>query len=304
LNFNPTRFAVVDKDGNLKFPTEIQEVFSLIPGSVLRGEIGDNEVQIQSLSDHLTWLYIEPTSRCNLECLTCIRNVWGEPLGIMEWETFERILNGIQGFIPNPTIFLGGFGEPFVHPKIIEMTRKAKDLGGSVELITNGILLTEDISEQLIETGLDLVWISIDGVKPESYSDVRLGVTLPIVLENLDTLLRKRDLEIKTKPQVGIAFVAMKRNIQELSDLITLGVVKGIELFSISNILAYTSELKEEVMYERPLNEGAYKTASRAAEISLPRMDMSTQTMEAFWKALQGNYHFRMSGNEADRTIN
>ncbi len=162
MKFNPTRFAVVDKDGNLKFPTEIQEVFSLTPGAVLRVEIGDNEVQIQRSSDHLARVYIEPTNRCNLECLTCIRNVWEEPLGIMEWETFERILKGIQGFIPNPTIFLGGFGEPFVHPKIIEMIRKAKDLGGSVELITNGILLTEDISEQLIETGLDvllfLVW--------------------------------------------------------------------------------------------------------------------------------------------------
>lgn len=304
MKFNPTRFAVIEKDGNLKFPKEIQEVFSLTPGAVLRVETGDKEVQIQPSSDHLTRVYIEPTNRCNLECLTCIRNVWDEPLGIMGWETFERILKGIQGFIPNPTVFLGGFGEPFVHPKIIEMIRKAKDLGGSVELITNGILLTEDISEQLIETGLDVLWISIDGVKPESYSDVRLGATLPTVLENLDTLLRKRDLAIRTKPQVGIAFVAMKRNIQELPDLITMGVVKGIELFSISNVLAYTSDLKEEVMYERTLNEGAYQKASRAAKISFPHMDMSTQTMEAYRKALQGNYHLRISGNEIDRTIN
>jgi MoaA/NifB/PqqE/SkfB family radical SAM enzyme len=304
LKFNPTRFAVVDKDGNLKFPPEIKEAFCLTPEMVLRVVIGEDEIQIKRSSDHLARVYIEPTNRCNLECLTCIRNVWDEPLGMMQWETFEWIMDGIQAFEPIPTIFFGGFGEPFVHPEIIEMIRKAKDLGAAVELITNGILLTEDISEQLIETGLDVLWISIDGVKPESYADVRLGATLPNVLENLDSLLKRRDLAIRTKPQVGIAFVAMKRNIQELPDLLTMGVLKGIELFSISNVLAYTAELKEEVMYERTLIEGSYQSASRTAEISFPRMDVSNQTLAAYQKAIQNNYHFRMSGNEVDRTVN
>ena len=304
MKFNPTRFAVVDKDGNLKFPPEIKDTLCLTPGTILAVNIGINEVQILRSSDHLARVYIEPTNRCNLECLTCIRNVWDEPLGMMEWETFERILDGIQAFIPIPTMFLGGFGEPFVHPKIIAMIQRAKDLGGSVELITNGILLTEDISEQLIETGLDVLWISIDGVTPESYADVRLGATLPNVLDNLDALLRRRNLANKTKPQVGIAYVAMKRNLHELPDLITMGTEKGIELFSISNVLAYTPELKEEVMYERTLIEGAYPSTSNGYAISFPRMDVSNQALEAYRKALQNNYNFRLSGNEVDRAIN
>lgn len=300
----PTRFAVVDKDGNLKFPREIKEAFCLTPGVIVRVELGDNEVQIQRSRDHLARVYVEPTNRCNLECRTCIRNVWDEPLGMMDWEVYERILNDIQAFIPMPTVFLGGFGEPFVHPHLIEMIKGVKDFGGSVEVITNGILLTENISDQLIETGLDVLWISIDGVTPESYADVRLGAKLPTVLYNLDTLLRRRDLAIKTKPQVGIAYVAMKRNIHELPELIRMGVVKGIELFSISNVLAYTSELREEVMYERTLIEGSYQSASKAADISYPQMDISDQTLEAYRKALQGDYRFRMAGSEVDKSIN
>ena len=34
-------------------------------------------------------IYIEPTSRCNLTCLTCIRNVWDEPMGRMTESTFS-----------------------------------------------------------------------------------------------------------------------------------------------------------------------------------------------------------------------
>ncbi|OGO60938.1 MAG: hypothetical protein A2029_00120 [Chloroflexi bacterium RBG_19FT_COMBO_47_9] len=157
MKFNPTRFAVVDTEGNLKFPHEIKDVIYLTPEVILRIETGENEVQIQPSSDHLARVYLEPTNRCNLECRTCIRNVWDEPLGMMEWEIYEQILDGIHAFTPMPTVFLGGFGEPLIHPKIIEMIRGVKESGGSVELITNGILLTEDVSAQLIEIGLDIL---------------------------------------------------------------------------------------------------------------------------------------------------
>ena len=276
----------------------------MTPRTVLGVNIGINEVQLLRSSDHLARVYIEPTNRCNLECLTCISNVWDEPMGMMQWETFELILDGIQAFIPIPTIFLGGFGEPFLHPNIIAMIQRAKDIGGSVELITNGILLTEEISEQLIEAQLDVIWVSIDGVTPESYADVRLGATLPNVLDNMDALLRMRNLACKTKPQVGIAFVAMKRNIHELPDLITMGTKKGIEFFSISNVLAYTSELKEEVMYQRTLIEGACPSTSNGYVISFPRMDVSNQSLDTYRKALQNNDNLRLSGNEVDRAMN
>lgn len=303
MKFNPTRFAVVDTEGNLKFPNEIQEAYTLTSRVALKVETGEDGRQNERSSDQLARVYLEPTNRCNLECLTCMRNVWDEPLGMMEWELYERILNGIQAFTPLPTVFLGGFGEPLIHPKIIEMIRGVKESGGSVELITNGILLSEDISAQLIEFGLDTLWISIDGVTPDSYADVRLGATLPAVLTNLDALMRRRELAIKMKPQVGIACVAMKRNIHELPDLIRMGMAKGIELFSISNILAHTPELREEVMYERTLIEGSYELARKAEETSIPRMELSNPTMEAFWKAFQNDFRYRATGSEVDPSI-
>jgi len=149
-----------------------------------------------------------------------------------------------------------------------------------------------------------VLWISIDGVTPESYADVRLGASLPTVLDNLDTLMRLRSLASTRKPQVGFAYVAMKRNIQELPDLIRLGIIKGIERFSISNILAHTLELRDEVMYDRTLIEGSYQSAYKFTDINFPRMDISGQTMMAYQKAMQGNYRFQMAGSEVEKTIN
>ena len=304
MKVNTTLTGVIDENGNLVLPHEIRQAFGITPGAQVRIEAGENGLRILRPKGNLARVYVEPTNRCNLECRTCIRNVWDEPLGLMQWEVFERFLEGIQAFSPMPTVFLGGFGEPLVHPQLVEMVRQVKRAGVNAELITNGILLSEAISSQLIETGLDVLWISIDGVTPESYADVRLGASLPTVLDNLDTLMRLRSLASTRKPQVGFAYVAMKRNIQELPDLIRLGIIKGIERFSISNILAHTLELRDEVMYDRTLIEGSYQSAYKFTDINFPRMDISGQTMMAYQKAMQGNYRFQMAGSEVEKTIN
>ena len=61
-----------------------------------------------------------------------------------------------------------------------------------MELITNGTLLTKPLSKQLIEAGLDMLWVSLDGATPESYADVRLGAALPEVLPILPVFKRPR----------------------------------------------------------------------------------------------------------------
>ena len=67
------------------------------------------------------------------------------------------------------------------------MVAQVKALGAPVELITNGTLLTEHLSRQLIKAGVDVLWVSLDGATPESYADVRLGAALPEVMDNSPT---------------------------------------------------------------------------------------------------------------------
>jgi MoaA/NifB/PqqE/SkfB family radical SAM enzyme len=171
-------------------------------------------------------------------------------------------------------------------------------------LITNGILLTKNFCEQLVEIGLDVLWISLDGVTPESYADVRLGASLPTVLNNLDSLLQIRARAYRMKPQVGIACVAMKRNIHELPELIRICGEKGIDLFSISNVLAYTPELREEVIYERTLIDGAYQSNNKAAATNFQYPNGSIHALDAYRQALQSNFRFHLAGNQGDQTIN
>ena len=82
-----------------------------------------------------------------------MRNVWDEAPGTMSMEVFQCILAGVRAFEPTPAVFFGGFGEPLTHPSIVEMVEQAHRSGADVELITNGILLTAEMSRRLTGCG-------------------------------------------------------------------------------------------------------------------------------------------------------
>jgi len=238
-------------------------------------------------TSQISKLYIEPTNRCNLNCRTCIRNVWDEPQGMMSEQVFSRIMEGLRAFSPAPKIFFGGMGEPLFHPNIVEMVRQAKSLGATVELITNGTLLTGELSTALINAGLDVLWVSLDGATPESYADVRMGAVLNNILENLGSFCQARseasvfsDCGPLPRAELGISFVAMKRNIAGLPAVMEIGRRFGAGRFLVTNVLPYTREMIGETLYDRVIN------SSRSKYLSLPRMDVDEDTYMPLYKAL------------------
>jgi sulfatase maturation enzyme AslB (radical SAM superfamily) len=135
----------LDEQGNFVLPPELLAQYGIIPGAQVKLEESAIGFSFSRSSDNLARVYIEPTNICNLDCATCMRNVWDEPLGKMSYDTFERIIAGIKQLNSKPSVFFGGFGAPLTHPRILDMVASAKQVGASVELITNGILLTPHI---------------------------------------------------------------------------------------------------------------------------------------------------------------
>ena len=247
-------YATVDDEGRLVLPPETVAAWGLTSGNRMRIEPDGNGMRLRPPINTLRRVYIELTNQCNLNCSTCMRNVWDVEFGNMSGETFERILSGVSAFKPKPEIFIGGYGEPLFHPNCVRMLEKAKSLGLRVSMITNGILLTEAVAQKLIDLQLDMLWVSLDGASPECYEDVRLGNALPTILKNLKRL---RELQVNRYglsnwnmlPHLGIAFVAMQRNIHDLPEVIRLGTNVGVMEYSISNVLAHNQALQQSNLY-------------------------------------------------------
>ena len=282
----PEVYAEVDKKGRLIIPAAIASHYGLQPGTHVPLRQLTHGVYLHQPVTHLKKVYIEPTTQCNLNCRMCIRNTWDEPLGQMAESTFDRIIKSLRAFSPPPTIIFGGFGEPLSHPRIAEMVAAVKALGAPVELITNATLLTRDLSRHLIEAGLDVLWVSLDAATTEVYGDVRLGAILPQVIANVACF---RDMPRHVNPaplHIGIVFVAMKRNIADLPEVMRLGRQLGADRFMLTNILPYSQELTAEVLYERALSEPQTLPSAMVPQLNFTRIDINEETRTALAKIM------------------
>jgi len=93
---------------------------------------------------------------------------------------FQKAIDGLSGFTTRPkAIIFAGHGEPLTNPALADMVRyaKEKDAAERVEIVTNGSLLTHDLSDQLIAAGLDRLRVSLQGLNADDYSRV-CGVSI------------------------------------------------------------------------------------------------------------------------------
>ena len=194
--------------------------------------------------------------------------------------TFERVLIGLTGQRSQASIFFGGFGEPLMHPNIVEMVEKASQVASRVELITNGVVLDANLAAQLIEAGLDTLWVSLDGASSESYADVRMSDSLGGVLQNIVTYRERHRLLQGDEPDIGVVFVAMKRNFDQLPALLRQSLRLGISRYLVTNILPYTREMCEEVLYRRSVDRLDGAPSPWHPSLRMPEIDVNAVTRE------------------------
>jgi len=110
---------------------------------------------------------VEVTNHCNSKCEYCPHPKMTRSKGFMSVETFKKVLKKQElDFME-----LHGFGEPLMHPQIYDFVRMAHERGFKTQFSTNGLLLSREVMDKLVDSGLNTLWISIrpffDIVKPK-----------------------------------------------------------------------------------------------------------------------------------------
>ncbi len=156
---------------------------------------------------------IEPTRRCNLSCPMC-------PVGgnqtyrakDMPFDRFQKIIDELKPFLVHLT--LHNYGESFLHSDIYRMIGYAKKEGiPDVNISTNGHLLDPT---RLIDSDLDEIMISLDGITQETYATYRKGGRLDRVVKNIRALDREKRKRKTKKPLMELQFIIMKHNQSEM----------------------------------------------------------------------------------------
>ncbi len=244
-------------------------------------------ILLQPVDPPLTKLYLEPTTKCNLQCRTCMRSTWDEQTGDMPVEVFNKLLRGLRTIPTFSTISFWGIGEPLMHPEIIGMIRSANRLGYKTEMITNGLLLDRDMAEGLVDAGLDTLIVSVDGTSSESYLDIRKGSSFATVLANIRHVHEARNRKVPPNPEIGIECVLMKRNLPDLVNLIPVAREMEAAFIILTNLLPYSDDMSDEILYWLAATKVFPQRSKHHPELILPRFDTQQDNMKYLRELLQ-----------------
>jgi len=170
--------------------------------------------------DFPLFLDIEVTSACNLKCPFCATTYRGNKIkkGFMKFELLKKIIDegmdlGLYGCKFNIR------GEPLLHIEIDKFVKYAKDKGLiDVYFNTNAQLLDLEMSEKLIDAGLDRVSVSIEGYTKDVYEKYRYPGKFDILKKNIAGLINQKAKKNVIHPKIRIQSVLIPELINDLEN--------------------------------------------------------------------------------------
>ena len=187
-------------------------------------EIGDRSAQAEAAP---VCLYLEVTNRCNLLCETCPRTFEElEPPADMSWELFTRIVDQVPNIA---RVVLHGVGEPMLVKDLFRMIRYLKARGTYVLFNTNGTLLNPKKFDELIESGLDELRVSLDAADRESYAKVRGKDFFNRIVRDVGKFTAYQHERGLSKPRVSLWLTGLKETVEQLPDFVRLSAKMGVK---------------------------------------------------------------------------
>jgi len=171
-------------------------------------------------------VYLETTSRCNLRCRGCVlhRGSW-EPQRDLSLEELIMICDQLPKI---ERVALHGIGEPILNKELPNMIQHLKDRKAFVFFNSNGILLDEICQNQLIDTGLDELRISLDASSSTGYKSVRNSDKFDLIVDNLRTFSERIKALDVSHPKLSLWYLGTRENISELPDFVRLAATLDI----------------------------------------------------------------------------
>ncbi len=198
---------------------------------------------------------IELTTRCPLACRMCIRrgpDPWhSRDMSVAEFETLAGQFAAVE------TVVLQGWGEPLLHPALVEVVRLAKRArrssldprqapagAPSVGFVTSGKGLDRPYAAALAGAGLDFIGFSLAGVSPATHAAIRVHSELDEVVSAAEHVAAARGRAGRA-PRVHVAYLMLKDNLAELPGLPALARRMGADEIVLTNLVHVVDEWQD-----------------------------------------------------------
>ena len=189
-------------------------------------------------------VYVESTNVCNLDCIMCPTglHIDTRPKGYMEWDLYTQIIDEIAPYAE--AVVLHSWGEPLLHKRIIDMIRYAKERDVLVETSTNATRLDEETARTLIASGLDRIYLSMDGLTKETYEKVRVKGHYETVRGNIERFLDIKH-ELGSPIEADIQIVRLSETDAEVEEFVRTWKASYANLINIKELDSWGGQIDE-----------------------------------------------------------
>ncbi len=218
-----------------------------------------------------TLLQLEPTSLCNLRCRICpVATGLERAVGHMSFDLFQRIIDELGPHLL--ALLLWDWGEPLLNPQIYDMITYARDAGIRVVISTNGHLLANaENAAKLVQSGVNQVVFSVDGISQETYQQYRVRGDLETVLQGVGNLVAEKHSQHAKDLLINFRFIVMKHNQHEAMELRDFVEPLGVDVLTLRRFYSVpnpSAEMREaETLFP---DDPAYQLPARCTEDGMP----------------------------------
>ena len=223
---------------------------------------------------------IEPTTSCNLRCPQCPSGLrdFSRPTGMLDMEIYSKAIDQLGEKLTYLTLYFQG--EPYLNKSFLDMVSYASQKKIYTATSTNAHYLDDENCKRTIESGLDRLIISIDGVTEETYKKYRIGGQLEKVMEGTRNLVAwKRKMKSQT-PYIIWQFIVFGHNEHEIDAVKKLANETGVDYLAMKSAQVYDFETGSDLIPNNPKYSRYSKESSK--------FSIKNKLLNHCWRMWQG----------------
>jgi radical SAM protein with 4Fe4S-binding SPASM domain len=182
------------------------------------------------------YVQLESTTKCNMKCKQCIRGP--DENYDMSFELYKAIIDQIScDRFGTHHVDLTGVGEPICNPQIVSMVNYAKDKGFKVSFTSNFSLMDESKALELVKSGIDFFYISVDGSYKDLFEQIRVGSSFEGVMSNIKNLINIKEKLHSSTPALNFYVALSEDNMHDIQNIIELAEGLGISRVNFNRLV-------------------------------------------------------------------
>ena len=167
------------------------------------------------------YLKIEPTPNCHMACPGCAHGVDDLKKKLQDGrhqlslEDVERSIDPIADKVLGVSVSLRG--EPLLGRDVLPIIEYCHRKKLAVSFPTNlSVRMTQEKIVRLVKSGVDVIYVSLDGASEETYGKYRIGGDFNLVLRNTRAIAETKDRLHRSRPRLVWKFVVFDHNRHEV----------------------------------------------------------------------------------------